>query len=86
MQTPQKILLDAREMEHPTPLEQAMKILQRLEVDNYFYMIHRKNPLPLIDLAQEHQLQTLSHEDKEGVWHILISKNPNHPLEELLHV
>jgi uncharacterized protein (DUF2249 family) len=70
-----KIALDARELEHPKPLELSMKALQELDEESYFYMIHRKNPIPLIDLASEQHFQVLNKEDAEGNWHILIAKN-----------
>jgi len=81
-----KIILDARELEHPKPLEQAIHALRDLNNTNYFYMIHRKNPIPLLDLASEQHFQTLSKEVEKGVWHILICTNPDINLNELLDV
>ncbi len=79
-----KIALDAREMEHPKPLEQAMKALRSLNDENYFYMLHRKNPIPLIDMASEQHFQVLNHEDAAGNWHILIARTADINLSELL--
>ena len=70
-----KIALDARELEHPKPLELAMKALRELDEENYLYMIHRKNPIPLLDLASEQNFQILNREDTQGDWHILICRN-----------
>lgn len=81
-----RITLDAREMEHPVPLEKSMKIIQSLDEHSYFYMLHRKNPLPLIDFAQEHLLQVISKEDENKQWHILISKNKTIDLRDFLDV
>ena len=81
-----KITLDARELEHPKPLELAMKALRELNEENYFYMIHRKNPIPLLDLASEQNFQVLNREDSQGDWHILICRNPDIDLSELLRV
>jgi hypothetical protein len=81
-----KIALDARELEHPKPLELAMKALRELDDKNYFYMIHRKNPIPLLDLANEQNFQLLNREDAQGDWHILICKNSDIDLTELLCV
>ncbi len=81
-----KIDLDARSLEHPKPLEMAMKILQTLDEKSYLYMLHRKNPLPLIDLAKEHQYQVVNQEDQAKEWHILISKNTQIDLTTLLDV
>jgi len=66
-----KISLDARELEHPKPLELAMKALRELDEENYFYMIHRKNPIPLLDMASEQKLNVFTKEDTAGIWHVL---------------
>lgn len=79
-----KIALDARELEHPKPLEISMKALRELDDESYFYMIHRKNPVPLLDLASEQNFQVFNKEDSDGNWHILICKNPNINLSELV--
>jgi len=81
-----KIGLDTRDLEHPEPLEMSMKVLQSLDMDSYLYMLHRKNPLPLIDLAKENKFQVLSHEDSHENWHILITKNPSEDLSTYLDV
>ena len=81
-----KIALDAREMEHPIPLQLAMKHLKEMPTDTYLYMIHRKQPIPLIEIAKEKGFTYLSHQDLNETWHILISKHPNINLKELLDV
>jgi len=81
-----KIVLDTRDLEHPIPLEKAIKALHTLDDSNYLYMLHRKNPVPLIDLAQEHHFQVLSQEDPIKIWHILIAKDKNLNLNDLLDV
>jgi len=81
-----KIGIDTRELEHPEPLEMAMKILQTLEEETYLYMLHRKKPLPLIDLASTHNYIVFTQEDKANDWHILISKNPDIPLDTYVNV
>jgi len=70
-----KIFLDARELEHPEPLTKAVEHLQSMRQDSYLYMINQKNPIPLLEIAKNNSFHTLSHEDKEGIWHIIISKN-----------
>jgi len=81
-----KIALDARELEHPKPLEHAIRLLHQLNDENYLYMLHRKNPIPLIDMAQEQGFTILSREEPSGEWHILICKNPAISLKDLLRV
>ena len=81
-----KIFLDARELAHPEPFTISVGHLQDMGLEDYFYMINSLKPLPLIDVAENNGFITLSYEDKQGTWHILISKNPNHNLQELLDV
>ena len=81
-----KIYLDAREMEHPEPMEKSMKIIQSLDENSYLYMLHRKKPLPLIDLAQQHLLKVLTKKDENELWHILICKNQSVDLSDLIDV
>jgi TusA-related sulfurtransferase len=80
-----KITLDARELEHPIPLQLALSHLRKMDKDEFLYMIHRKNPIPLIEIAKEKSYShlTKNHQDE---WHILISKNSKSNLEELLDV
>lgn len=81
-----KITLDAREMEHPIPLQLALGHLQKMGQEEYLYMIHRKKPIPLIELAKEKEFLYLVKQDTQEVWHILIAKNQNIKLEELVDV
>ena len=81
-----RIFLDAREMKHPEPLQQALHHLQVMSEEEYFYMIHRKNPIPLLETAKEKNFTFLVEQDKSETWHILISKNQKHNLKELLDV
>ena len=79
-----KIDLDARELEHPKPLEMSMKILHNLDDSSYLYMIHRKNPIPLLDFAKGLNLQIVTKEDNTQIWHILISPNQDIDLHSYL--
>ena len=79
-----KVYLDARELEHPKPLEEAIIALRELGESEYFYMLHRKNPIPLISLAEGQNFKSLTYEESEGIWHILISKNRAVDLDRLI--
>jgi len=79
-----KIFLDARELEHPKPLEKAIVALRELDDKSYFYMLHRKNPIPLLSLAEGQNFKLLTYEESEGIWHILISKNRELDLNHLI--
>ena len=76
--------LDARALEHPEPLKRAIDILKNLDSKSYCYMIHRKEPIPLLALANEHKLNTVSRYGEDENWHILISPNSEVNLEEYI--
>jgi len=78
--------IDTRELAHPEPLEMAIKILQQLKDDTYLYMLNNKNPIPLLDLAQEQGYRTLSEENEAGDWQIVITSNSDVNLKDLLGV
>ncbi len=71
-------------MEHPEPLQRSIEILKRLDSNSYYYMIHRKEPVPLLALASEYNLNFISKLEKDDNWHILISPNSNINLEEFI--
>ena len=81
-----RISLDSRELEHPKPLEMAIDILKSLDKDSYMYMLNRRNPIPLINLASTQNFKTLSKELAPNQWHILITPNTEVSLEEFLDV
>jgi hypothetical protein len=81
-----KIFLDAREMEHPKPLQISLSYLKSMDDNDYFYMLNLKNPIPLIELAKEKGFSILEHQDSSETWHIIITKNSELVLEELVHV
>ncbi len=86
MTQPERIYLDAREMEHPLPLEHAIAALRELGEGNYFYMLHRKNPIPLIELAKGQHLNVYTVEDADHLWHILICMDGRLDLKALCDV
>ncbi len=75
-----------RDLAHPKPLEISISHLKEMAKEDYIYMLNNKNPLPLLQLAKEKGFNTLSFEDKKNIWHILITKNKNYNLKELLNV
>lgn len=78
--------LDARAMEHPEPLKASIDILKKLDSSSYLYMLHRKEPVPLLALAGEHKLNSLSILAEDGHWHILITPNQECNLKEYLRL
>ncbi|RUM70473.1 MAG: hypothetical protein DSZ07_02380 [Sulfurovum sp.] len=81
-----KIFLDAREMEHPQPLQISLSHLQSMSKEQYLYMLNVRKPIPLLEIAKDKAFISFVHQDSNGIWHILISKNSETILEELLDV
>jgi len=81
-----KIFLDAREMEHPEPLQVSLAHLQSMNDNDYFYMLNLKNPIPLIEIAKEKDFFHLEQQDGSENWHIIITKNSELVLEDLVDV
>lgn len=63
-----------------------MKILHSLAHNEYLYMLHHKNPVPLIDFAKEQNYQVIHTKDDKGQWHILISRDTEFDLNDLLSI
>lgn len=78
--------LNSLDLEHPKPLEMAIAILRELDNDSYMYMVNRRNPVPLVNLAQSQNFKTLSREIEDGLWHILVTPNHDVDLEEYIDV
>jgi len=78
--------LDARELSHPEPLERAVAILRELDHESCLYMTIRKNPIPLLKLAEKNRFNYLSREVRVGEWHVLITPNTGIDLTEHLRV
>jgi hypothetical protein len=81
-----KILLDAREMEHPEPLQISLTHLRTMEDNEYLYMLNLRKPIPLIEIIKEKEFSYIAHQDSQNIWHILVTKNHTYNLEELLDV
>ncbi len=81
-----KFFLDARELAHPEPLRISLEYLKEMSEKDYFYMLNVRKPIPLLELAKGKGYRLFTHEDNNKNWHIIISKNYQQNLEELLDV
>ncbi len=81
-----KFFLDARELAHPEPLRISLEYLKEMSKKDYFYMLNVRKPIPLLELAKDKGYKLFTHEDSSENWHIIISKDQQKNLEELLDV
>ena len=81
-----KIFIDTREMEYPLPLQIALNYLQNMLDSDYIYMLNIRKPIPLLEIAKERGFNYFTHKDASDIWHIIISRDREIALEELLDV
>ena len=77
------ILIDARELEHPVPLEMAVDAFKNLLGSEVIHFINRREPLPLFEILSKNGGFYFSRQNSEGVWHIHITRDPNLDLEAI---
>lgn len=66
---------DAREMEHPEPLEGILAMLPDLKTDEFILMIHRREPFPLYEILEKRGFQKEVNQISESHFEIRISHN-----------
>ena len=74
-----EILINASEMEAPQPFEEVLKRVKELQPDEYIHMLHRKQPLPLVQLLEENGYAIIIREGQSTPWEIFIW-NKSEPL------
>ena len=84
MKPTEAIRFDARGLEHPKPLEEAVWHLRHLEAGQYLHMIHRRCPHPLLEICDKNGFRYRTRSEGEELWHILIAKDPEVTLDTLI--
>lgn len=72
MEGPDEVLVDARGMAAPEPLERVMDALDALQPGQTIRLLLHREPFPLYDLLAERDYTHATHEDAEGNYVILI--------------
>ena len=66
-----EIILDCRELEAPEPLNLAVATLPKLDEQNYIKMIHRLEPMMLLNILKEnHYSYNIKHTQSEVLIYI----------------
>ena len=68
----QEILIDVSEDEAPKPFEIILQQLSQLKKGEYIRMLHRKQPLPLIQMLDENGFVYRMFAGKQTPWEIII--------------
>jgi len=69
---PKELLIDVSEHEPPKPFDEVTKLISQLKQGEYIRMLHRKKPLPLIQLLEENGYQCKVNQGQETAWEIII--------------
>ncbi|MDD4854345.1 MAG: DUF2249 domain-containing protein [Sulfuricurvum sp.] len=75
------IEIDAREMEHPLPLEVTVEGFRNLKDSEVIHLIHRREPLPLFEIISKNGGFYHSYQSDDEAWHILITRDCHINLE-----
>jgi len=77
-----EIILDCRELEAPEPLNLAVSNLSKLDDNNYIKMIHRLEPMMLLNILKEnHYSYNIQHTQSEVLIYIY---KQNEKIEEYI--
>jgi hypothetical protein len=71
---PKELLIDVSEDEAPKPFEEVTKLLTTMADGEYVRVLHRKKPIPLIQLLQENGFECKIIPGQSTTWEIIIWK------------
>ena len=67
-----EIVVDVSDLEAPQPFEVVLKQLKRLGSGEYIRMLHRKQPLPLLQVLEENGYAAVMRKGDHIPWEIFI--------------
>ncbi len=67
-----EIVVDVSDLEAPQPFEVVLKQLKILGPGEYIHMLHRKQPLPLLQVLEENGYAAVMHKGDSRPWEIFI--------------
>ena len=77
------IELDAREMNHPEPLERSMDVFKWMDGDDVYKLVIHRKPQPLLMIAERFGIRYEACEVGEREWHVYFTKSPEVDLAAL---
>lgn len=69
---PRELLIDVSEDEPPKPFDIVLQQVERLKKGEYIRMLHRKQPLPLIQILEENGYECKIFSGRQTEWEIII--------------
>lgn len=69
---PAERLIDVSELDAPEPFEAALQLVSQLKKGEYIRMLHRKQPLPLIEILSKQGYECHVKPGHKTQWEIII--------------
>ena len=69
-----ELLINVSEDEPPKPFEAVTELIDQMQAGEYIRMLHRKKPLPLIQMLQDNGFECKIRQGQSTAWEILIWK------------
>ena len=69
---PQEVFIDVSEEEAPKPFEIVLEQIAQLKNRQYIRMLHRKKPLPLIQILETNGFSCRMFSGEQTEWEVLI--------------
>ncbi len=67
-----ELFIDVSELEQPDPFEKVTQLLGTMKKGEYVCMLHRKKPLPLIQMLLENGFDCIVRPREQALWEIII--------------
>ncbi len=73
-----ELFIDVSDYEAPQPFEEVVQLLKEMSQGEYIHMLHRKQPLPLIQFLQENGFESRLKQELNGFWAVFIWRKNDH--------
>ena len=69
-----ELLINVSEEEPPKPFDDVTELIDQMKAGEYIRMLHRKKPLPLIQLLHDNGFECKIKQGQSTAWEIIIWK------------
>jgi len=77
-----ELLIDVSDYEAPEPFEAVLKLTSQIKNGEYIRMLHRKQPLPLLQMLQENGYEYRMFPGQQTEWEIIIWHSQDLPVKD----
>lgn len=69
---PQELFINVSEYDAPEPFEKVLQLVSEMKHGEYIRMLHRKKPLPLVQMLQDNGFECRIFPGQQTAWEIII--------------